>query len=106
MEYDSDVLRRFGLDRDLLRRFLAGLTSSETRDSNCFSIGIEEEYFLSDAQTKRAAFLTPDSLFANASVATEGRVGREFLQSQVEVATPPYACLRKARAELQYIRRI
>ncbi|GJE45973.1 carboxylate-amine ligase [Methylobacterium soli] len=106
MEYDPEVLRQFGVDQWLLGRVLAGLASAETRDPAAFSIGIEEEYFLSDARTGHAAFITPDSLFANASAATEGRVGREFLQSQVEVATPPYACLRKARTELRYIRRM
>ena len=106
MEYDPEILRRFGADQWLLGRVLAGLSSAEARDASAFSIGIEEEYFLADARTGHAAFITPDSLFANASAATEGRVGREFLQSQVEVATPPYACMRKARTELRYIRRM
>ncbi|MGH1575143.1 glutamate-cysteine ligase family protein [Methylobacterium sp. P31] len=103
MEYDPSVLSHFGADPWLIGRVLAGLSSAESHDPNAFSVGIEEEYFLSDAQTGHAAFITPDSFFENAGAATEGR---EFLQSQVESATPPYACLQKARAELGYIRRM
>ncbi|GJD82133.1 carboxylate-amine ligase [Methylobacterium gregans] len=106
MEYDPAVLRHFGADPWLIGRVLAGLASTRPHDAEAFPIGIEEEYFLADARTGEAAFLAPDSFFENAAAATEGRVGREFLQSQVEAATPPYACLRSARAELSYIRRM
>lgn len=105
MEYDPEVLRGFGPKQWLFERLLAGLASSETRAKDAYSIGIEEEYFLSDSRTKHAACTTPDVLFANAKAATEGRVDREFLQTQVEAATPPYASMGEARAELQYIRR-
>lgn len=54
-----------------------------------FQFGIEEEYFLSDAQTLQAASRTPDALFQSADFGIAGHVGREFLQAQIEVATEP-----------------
>ncbi|MBX9932836.1 MAG: carboxylate-amine ligase [Methylobacterium sp.] len=105
MEYDPDIVKGVGPHQWLFERLLAGLAASEKRAKGAYSIGIEEEYFLSNSRTKLAAVTTPDVLFANAKAATEGRVDREFLQAQVEAATPPYASMREARAELQYIRR-
>lgn len=106
MDYDPDALRRFGLSRQAIQELHHSLAIEPRRAPAAFSVGIEEEYFLSDTRTKRAAFKTPESLFAHASAATEGRVGREFLQNQVEAATPPFSTLEQARTELQYIRRV
>jgi carboxylate-amine ligase len=69
-----------------------------------FSIGIEEEYFLVDAQTKRVPPNVPSSFFDAAKAATEGRVSAEFLQSQVEVITAPHEQMADARAELRDLR--
>jgi carboxylate-amine ligase len=71
-----------------------------------FRFGIEEEYFLVDAATRRIAPAPPDEVFRNANLATAGSVDREFLRSQVEAATPPYLRANDARNELQYIRRV
>ena len=54
---------------------------------NSFQFGIEEEYFLSDAQTLQAVSKTPDALFQSADFGIAGHIGREFLQAQLEVAT-------------------
>ena len=43
-----------------------------------FQFGIEEEYFLSDAQTLQAASRTPDALFQSADFGIAGHIGREF----------------------------
>jgi glutamate---cysteine ligase / carboxylate-amine ligase len=69
-----------------------------------FTIGIEEEYFLVDAQTKLVARDVPAALFEAATKATGGRIAPEFLQPQIEVITSPHANMADARAELRYLR--
>jgi carboxylate-amine ligase len=66
--------------------------------SEDFSFGIEEEYFVSCAQTFRPATTTPDSLFAAANL------GREMLQAQLEVATRPHSATTSAAEELSNLR--
>lgn len=65
-----------------------------------FSFGIEEEYFLADAATRQVVFQTPESLFMDAQAASQGRIGREFLQSQAEASTKPCYDMAEARSEL------
>src|SRR5215471_7062260 len=48
------------------------------------TFGIEEEYFVVDAQTKLAAHDVPQKFFEAAKAATDGRVSTEFLQPQIE----------------------
>src|SRR5262245_56742039 len=72
--------------------------------TNDFTFGIEEEYFLVDAQTKRVATDVPQTLFDAAKEATGGRISTEFLQPQIEVITLPHANMPDARAELRYLR--
>jgi carboxylate-amine ligase len=93
-----------GLDRDFVRRLYGGFGASETKGD--FSFGIEEEYFLARQSTGKVVLKAPEALFAQADAATQGRIAREFLQSQIEVATPPFSTLDEARAELRYIRRV
>jgi carboxylate-amine ligase len=69
-----------------------------------FRFGIEEEFFLVDASTGKVAPETPAGLFEAANLATQGRVDREFLQSQVEATTPPFSRVGEAKAELRYNR--
>jgi glutamate---cysteine ligase / carboxylate-amine ligase len=69
-----------------------------------FQFGIEEEYFLSDAQTLQVPAETPDALFKAADFGTAGHVGREFLQAQIEVATEPHCNAGLARHELLRLR--
>jgi carboxylate-amine ligase len=45
-----------------------------------FGFGIEEEYFLVDAETKAIASTVPEALFAAAKRSTLGRGKSEFLQ--------------------------
>ncbi len=72
--------------------------------SPAFTFGIEEEYFLVDAKTKRVAADVPQALFEAAKTATEGRIAPEFLQPQIEVITSPHCNLADARAELRHLR--
>ena len=65
-----------------------------------FGFGIEEEYFLADAETMEAARETPESLFRETSAAIGGNAGREFLQAQIEVSTEPQKTAAAARTRL------
>ncbi|MET0631820.1 MAG: carboxylate-amine ligase [Xanthobacteraceae bacterium] len=69
-----------------------------------FRLGIEEEYFLVDAETKAIAPTVPEALFTAAKTSTLGRGKCEFLQQQVEVATEPHVDMVKARVELRQLR--
>jgi glutamate---cysteine ligase / carboxylate-amine ligase len=69
-----------------------------------FKFGIEEEYFLSDAHTFEVPAETPDALFETADFGVSGRIEREFLQAQIEVATEPQFGAGEARAALLRLR--
>ena len=74
-----------------------------------FQFGVEEEYFLSDSETLQAPSETPEALFETANktanIYSTARVGREFLQAQIEVATEPHCSAEQARQELLRLRR-
>jgi carboxylate-amine ligase len=70
-----------------------------------YTFGIEEEYFLVDAQTKLVARGMPQEFFEAAQAATDGRMHGEFLQSQVEVVSSPHSTMSGARAELRELRK-
>lgn len=78
------------------------LTSKDA--SGEFRFGIEEEFFLVNRETGEVATEAPAGLFALANMATEGLVEREFLQSQVEITTPPLLTGAQAKNELSYVR--
>jgi carboxylate-amine ligase len=104
---DFDQLQQppvLGMDPEFLRRLYGGFGAATT--SSDFSFGIEEEYFLARCVNGRVVTRAPDSLFEQADAATQGRIGREFLQSQIEIATPPFTDFAEARDELRYIRRV
>jgi carboxylate-amine ligase len=73
--------------------------------TGAFSFGIEEEYFLVDAQTKLVPRVVPREFFESARTATDGRSATEFLQPQVEVISSPHVSMATARAELRHLRR-
>jgi carboxylate-amine ligase len=74
------------------------------RMSAAFPFGIEEEYFLVDAQTKLVAHDISPAFFEAASAATRGRISPEFLQPQVEVKSSPHVNMAEARSELRHLR--
>src|SRR5713101_5013956 len=74
------------------------------RMSAAFPFGIEEEYFLVDAQTKLVAHNVSPAFFEAASAATEGRISTEFLQPQIEVKSSPHVNMAEARSELRHLR--
>ncbi len=69
-----------------------------------FTFGIEEEYFLVDAETKLVARRMPKGFLAAAQKATSGHVAGEFLQSQIEVVSSKHDNSADARAELRHLR--
>src|SRR5216684_9145546 len=75
------------------------------RMTNSFTFGIEEEYFLVDAETKLVAHGVPQAFFEAARAASDGRISPEFLQPQIEVISSPHADMAEARAELRHLRR-
>jgi glutamate---cysteine ligase / carboxylate-amine ligase len=72
--------------------------------AGAFRFGIEEEYFLVEAETKSIALTVPEALFAAVKTSTRGRGKGEFLQQQLEVATEPHVDMAKARIELRQLR--
>jgi carboxylate-amine ligase len=73
---------------------------------DAFRFGIEEEYFLVDANTKAIAASVPSSLFAAANALSLGRGKKELLQQQLEAAIWPNVDMLKARAELAQLRQM
>src|SRR6266568_1735685 len=72
--------------------------------ANGYRFGIEEEFFLVDADTKSAARAMPKAFLEAARKATGGQVTGELLQAQVEVATLPHTDMATAREELRFLR--
>jgi glutamate---cysteine ligase / carboxylate-amine ligase len=82
-----------------------GIVTGPVADlAGTFRFGIEEEYFLVDAETKAIAAKVPKALFTAVKTSTLGRGKAEFLQQQVEVATEPQLDMGKARSELRRLR--
>ena len=73
--------------------------------AGAFTFGMEEEYFLVDAETKVVAREVPAEFFDEAKKASEGRISTEFLQPQIEVISSPHVNMADARAELRMLRR-
>src|SRR5262249_50821388 len=67
--------------------------------------GIEEEYFLVDAETKSLVHHMPQAFLEAAKAAANGRISPEFLQPQIEVISLPHDNMADARAELRELRR-
>ena len=66
-----------------------------------YTIGMEEEYFVFDASTRRAVRRTRQEISqVRAQRQLGDRVMTEMLQSQIEVATPPCDSMAEARAHL------
>ncbi len=70
-----------------------------------YSFGMEEEYFVFDAGTRRALQHFDRRFLVTARKALGDRVATEMLQSQIEVFTPPCQCAAEARAHLACYRR-
>jgi carboxylate-amine ligase len=65
-----------------------------------YTVGMEEEYFVFDAKTRRAVKRADKRFLVRARRALGDRVMTEMLQSQIEVATPPCESMSDARKHL------
>ncbi|WP_323717944.1 carboxylate-amine ligase [Paracoccus aminovorans] len=72
-------------------------------EEKLFTLGIEEEYLLVDAETG-ALREAPDALMAACKAELKDQVSPEFLRCQIEVGTPPAADVTQARAHLGALR--
>jgi carboxylate-amine ligase len=70
-----------------------------------YTVGMEEEYFVFDATTRRATRRFDKKFLSLAQNKLGDRVMTEMLQSQIEVATPPCATMKEARDHLVHYRR-
>ena len=75
-----------------------------TRDVPEYTLGIEEEYLLVDAQTC-ALVDVPDALMRDCAAALGDKVSPEFLACQIEVGTGVCADIAQARDDLRHLRR-
>ncbi|TVP70701.1 MAG: carboxylate-amine ligase [Rhodobacteraceae bacterium] len=73
-------------------------------DATAYTLGIEEEYLLVDAETGALADV-PDALMRECEDALGEKVSPEFLACQIEVGTGVCANLAEARADLGALRR-
>src|SRR3954467_4336063 len=100
MQFDPAILAAVKVslseDRDhiVIRSDRGAYSNSES-----FSFGIEEEYFLADATSLEAAVRTPDER------STGGQTSREFLQAQLEVGTNIHSSVTDAFEELKFLRK-
>jgi len=69
-----------------------------------FKFGIEEEYFVVDAETKAISPTLPKAFLAAAKNAIGPQIRSEMLQSQIECVTLPHVDMAAARAELKHLR--
>ncbi len=69
-----------------------------------YRFGIEEEYFVFDAKTRRAMRRVSKGFLNRARKLLGDRVTTEMLQSQIEVLTPPCDGTKEARAHLVHYR--
>lgn len=69
-----------------------------------FTIGIEEEYLLVDAETRALAKDPPSALFETCAAELGDKVAHEFLRAQIEVNTPPAASVGDVRPHLTALR--
>ncbi|WOI55223.1 carboxylate-amine ligase [Palleronia sp. LCG004] len=73
-------------------------------DGTSFTIGIEEEYLLVDAETFQLSD-APDEMLGAARDALGDQVAPEFLRCQIEVGTKVCAGISEARQDLSHLRR-
>jgi glutamate---cysteine ligase / carboxylate-amine ligase len=71
-----------------------------------YSTGIEEEYFLFNADTRHAIVHRDEAFIARATARLGARVTTEMLQSQIEAITPPCTSIAAARAHLVECRQV
>lgn len=69
-----------------------------------YSVGIEEEYYLVDLESRNLIETVPNGVWPKLEKALGDHVTREFLQCQVEIGTPVCKTISQAREELGHFR--
>lgn len=69
-----------------------------------FTVGIEEEYFLVDRETRDLVPDMPDGLLRACEEIIEGQVSAEFIRSQIEIGTPVSNDIKEVTAHLKALR--
>lgn len=69
------------------------------------NFGIEEEYFITDLDTRRMSAQPPGAAIAACEAALAPCFAYEMFQGQIEVASPVFTCLADAAAYLEHARR-
>jgi carboxylate-amine ligase len=72
--------------------------------NDSYQFGIEEEYFVVDADTKAIIVTRPERFLQSLKGALGDRVSGEMLQAQIEVSTSPHTDMNTASAELKHLR--
>jgi carboxylate-amine ligase len=80
-------------------------SEAQLTPSGPFTFGIEEEYFIVEARSKRMAVRTRPKFIDECKAALGGIVDAEMLQSQIEIATPILNDMKEAARELYEARR-
>src|SRR3954468_1230453 len=70
-----------------------------------YSFGIEEEYFVFDAKTRRAIATARKEFIANVKKRLGDCITTEMLQSQIEAISPPCNSIQEARDHMSGFRR-
>ncbi len=70
-----------------------------------FTVGIEEEYFVVDRETRDLVPDMPDGLIEAADDIVEGTVSPEFIRSQIEIGTPVAQNIPEVREHAARLRR-
>src|SRR5688500_13241560 len=73
--------------------------------ADAFTIGVEEEYFVTNPKTRNTLRRMPPKMMARSVEILGDRVTHEMLQSQIEVATGICSTVAQAREELTHLRR-
>src|ERR1700741_4239600 len=74
--------------------------------SNQYKVGIEEEHFVVDLQTRNLRTTMPKKFYRTAKALLKDRLAVEMLQCQIEVTTSPCKSMGEARRELVELRSI
>ncbi|MCW5691426.1 MAG: carboxylate-amine ligase [Pseudolabrys sp.] len=69
-----------------------------------YTIGLEEEFFVFDAATRRAVRRLDKRFLARLTETLGDSISTEMLQSQIEIVTPPCETMIEARAHLRRLR--
>ncbi|PZA12165.1 carboxylate-amine ligase [Rhodopseudomonas palustris] len=104
MPFDPKILDKLRLNLSASQQHLVIRSAIGVDADAAYSFGVEEEYFLADAETYEVAMQTPNGLFETASWSTGGQAMREMLQAQIEVASNVHVDPSDARKELRFLR--